>query len=281
MRGAEWGPFYSPTAPKADGWKTIVIDYTSGDELRRIARTHSEPSIRSCENRIEDVDIIWSGGPIGDRLLSAAPKGLDFIIASHVIEHIPDLVGFFQQLSMAIKSNGVISLAVPDMRFCFDFFKSPSSTAELMTAHRERRMLHTPENIFQAHGYGAFVNGAASWLRDNLKPPKLVAGIAHAKTQYLEYLKNWESQSPQYHDAHCWFFTPSSFQLVMLELKFLGLIDLDVAHCEINPGAEFMCQLQRSGPPIDDIDLKREELFRGTLRELAERPISDPVPRTI
>lgn len=60
-RGVEIGPFFSPMAPKKDGWNTIVVDFNDGEELRRIAANHpSEAMQKMCVN-IEDVDVVWKG----------------------------------------------------------------------------------------------------------------------------------------------------------------------------------------------------------------------------
>ena len=86
----ELGAGYNPIAPKADGWNTHVVDHTTRDELRtKYATAAVDVGV------IEDVDTVWQGGPL-DRAVPAALLGqVDLIIASHVLEHIPDLIGFF------------------------------------------------------------------------------------------------------------------------------------------------------------------------------------------
>lgn len=82
MVGVEIGPFYSPVAPKAHGWKTTVIDFQDGEALRAAARNHKVEAIRKRADQIEDVDIVWSGEPLDTLALSRKPGGYDFFIAT-------------------------------------------------------------------------------------------------------------------------------------------------------------------------------------------------------
>jgi SAM-dependent methyltransferase len=273
MSGVEFGPWYSPVAAKAEGWRTVVVDYTTGDELRRIARTHEAPAIREALDRIEDVDVVMSGGNIAERCLALQPEGFDYVIASHVIEHVPDIVEWFRQLSRMLKPDCRISLAIPDLRYCFDFFKSPSSTADALLAHREKRIIHSPETMFMAHGYVGFVNGVGCWVANNKTQPKQIANFEHAKTQYLKYLEGYENGVQDYHDAHCWFFTPSSFKLMVFELAALRLIDFTVDSIQIEAGSEFICQLVRLTDSSERriSDEQRNALMQGVIQEISER----------
>ncbi|MEX3900116.1 methyltransferase domain-containing protein [Paraburkholderia sp. BR10954] len=47
----------------------------------------------------------------------------DYVIASHVIEHVLDLVGWVHSLLAALKHAGRIVLAVPDRRYTFDYVR--------------------------------------------------------------------------------------------------------------------------------------------------------------
>ena len=89
-RGVEIGPFFSPMAPKKDGWNTIVVDFNDGEELRRIATNHpSEAMQKMCVN-IEDVDVVWKGEPIEEIVSAKFGTGMDYVIGSHTVEHMVD-----------------------------------------------------------------------------------------------------------------------------------------------------------------------------------------------
>jgi predicted SAM-dependent methyltransferase len=84
------------------------------------------------------------------RLSPANHRGtFDGVIASHVIEHFPDLLGFFLAAERMLKPDGILSLVVPDKRFCFDYFQSVSLTGDVHDAHSEQRSRHTRKTAFK------------------------------------------------------------------------------------------------------------------------------------
>jgi hypothetical protein len=66
-----------PVAPKAGGWNTKALDHTTLEKLIAHYRGHPQVDV----NRIEEVDFIWSAGPLTD----AVPTALHG--TSHVVEH--------------------------------------------------------------------------------------------------------------------------------------------------------------------------------------------------
>ncbi|RJT36340.1 methyltransferase domain-containing protein [Mesorhizobium waimense] len=139
MVGIEIGPFYSPIAPKEHGWQTTVIDF---QEVMP--------------------DIVLRGEPLDTLALARNRDGYDYFIASHVIEHTPDLLSFFQQVSRLLRKGGIVSLAVPDMRKCFDVLKPVSSIREVLAAYREKRVRHTPETLLEAANRLGILGGRVS-----------------------------------------------------------------------------------------------------------------------
>ena len=208
MVGVEIGPWYSPIASRASGWNTVVVDFCSGGELREKARTHSSSAIRACEDKIEDVDVIWRGQALDKALLAIHPGGYDFLIASHVMEHIPDLIGFLKELRNVIKAEGIISLAMPDMRFCFDFFKPLTMTDSVLLAHREQRVRHSPETLFSANAYQSWLDGNGAWYRSDSPDVDLICPLQEAFSVYLKEVAHPRS-GEEYVDAHAWIFAPA------------------------------------------------------------------------
>jgi hypothetical protein len=263
MVGIEVGPFYAPLVPKADGWRTTVVDFTDAETLRAIAAAHPHDYIRTHKHVIEDVDIVWKGEPLDTLCLDRRPEGYDFLVASHVIEHIPDLIGFFAQLSRLLKPKCVVSLAVPDMRRCFDVLKSPTNTAHALTAHREKRKMHSPEVLFEAWAFGAWNKGEGSWLAGSEIDLDLTEPLSHAWEKYKAYVEGTARGDQAYVDAHAWYFTPASFELTVLELNALGLIDFAISSLAKTLGSEFIVRMERGrlALPEDVLHRRRRELL--------------------
>ena len=109
-KGIEIGPSIDPIAPKREGFDVDVIDHMNRADLVAQYDVHGYDT-----NVIEDVDFVWTGERYAD--LVGKTGHYDWIIASHVIEHIPDLVGFLVECSELLNEDGVISLVVPDKRY--------------------------------------------------------------------------------------------------------------------------------------------------------------------
>ncbi|WP_369012339.1 methyltransferase domain-containing protein, partial [Escherichia coli] len=68
---------------------------------------------------IVDVTHVWTGS--GSLAAIVGGAGLfDYAIASHVIEHVPNVLGWFRGIYEVLKPGAVFNLAVPDRRYTFD-----------------------------------------------------------------------------------------------------------------------------------------------------------------
>ena len=95
-----------------------TIDHATREELVDKYRPHNVDV-----SQIETVDWVWKGEPLDELLGPERHGAYDFFIASHVIEHFPDLLGFLRNVENLLRVGGVLSLVIPDKRYCFDFFK--------------------------------------------------------------------------------------------------------------------------------------------------------------
>ena len=150
----EVGASYAPLAPKAAGWRTTIVDHDTAAELRgKYAGSHADLSV------IEEVDIVWHGGPLHEAFDAGAHGTYDALIISHVLEHLPDPVSFLASADVLLAPGGVIVVAVPDKRFCFDVYRWPSTAGMMMQAHLEKRTRHLPGTIFDEVSLSATQNG--------------------------------------------------------------------------------------------------------------------------
>jgi hypothetical protein len=82
---------------------------------------------------IEDivpVDYVWGD----ETLVEAVDHGLyfDYLVASHVVKHVPNTIGWFGETPAALKAGEVLSLVVPDKRFTFDCQRDVSGASEFI-----------------------------------------------------------------------------------------------------------------------------------------------------
>jgi SAM-dependent methyltransferase len=55
----------------------------------------------------------------------------DYVIVSHVLEHIPNLLFFFEDIQNILKPNGELIILYPDRRFCFDHLRTDSKFSDI------------------------------------------------------------------------------------------------------------------------------------------------------
>ncbi|MEH3144235.1 MAG: methyltransferase domain-containing protein [Methylobacterium frigidaeris] len=264
----EIGPSYNPLFPKRDGWNVVTVDHLDRDGL--LAKYAGTPGVDP--DRIEAVDVVWTGGSLAEAFPPSEHGSFDAFVASHVIEHTTDLVGFLGAALRLLKPEGVIVLAVPDKRLCFDAYRPLSTTAEAVFAHREARSRHTSKTLFEYLAYSAKKGDDLSWARADDRPLRLNFDLGGSRG-FLDDLPPGE-----YRDAHAWVMVPASFELMICELSALGLLDCRVARIEPAAGLEFYAWLRRGdgAPDAAALAATRRRLLDRIVVELAEQALQIP-----
>jgi SAM-dependent methyltransferase len=267
---AEVGASFSPIAPKNEGWNSKTIDVGSRSELIDIYR--GQPGVDV--DRIEEVDFVWSDGPLSGAVPSELHGTFDAFIASHVIEHSPDLLAFFDSAATLLAPDGIILLAVPDKRFCFDYFRPLTTTGDILASHRLSRTRHTKQTIFNHNAYVVSANGICAWGQHSVENLAFFHSLEAAYSSFLTY---GEDNASPYIDMHAWQFTPASFELLFLELARLKVTDWRVDWIGRASGCEFHAWLRRGGEEAAaalteiEINERRLTLLKRTLSEIKEQ----------
>ena len=234
-RGLEIGPSHRPIAPKKDGFNVHILDHLSAQDLKEKYKDHGV----NLDN-IEDVDYIWHGEPFTE--LIGERDYYDWIIASHVIEHVPDMISFLNQCAEILKKDGKLSLVIPDKRYCFDYFSPLSSTGDFLDAYSEKRTRPTSGQIFDHIVNASKRFNNIAWADDDLGgADELSSNFSEAESAYIRSMN-----SNEYIDIHCSRFTPLSFQLIVSDLFRLRLIAFDVIQFYETEGCEFYITLAKT-----------------------------------
>jgi len=269
----EIGPSFRPLAPKADGWRTTVVDHA--DQAALIAKYGRDPTVET--GRIEEVDVVWTGGPLHEAFPTASHGTYTALIASHVLEHIPDPIGFFKAAETLVDHRaGTLRLALPDRRLCFDVFRPTSTTGRVLAAHRAAVTRHGYAEHFDHVAYLSRLDGRAAWGAEPL------GGLAldHTLEQAFRHAEHAAGPDAGYVDCHAWQFTPASFELLVLEIAALGVIDWRIDWIEPQPFTEFLVSLSRPRLDIastDELQQRRCNLLKRMLiefRDVADRLIA-------
>jgi hypothetical protein len=227
-------------------------------------------------SRILPVDYVWSGERYRDLV---GDVRFDWIVASHVVEHVPDLVGFVNECTEILAPGGALSLVVPDKRATFDYHRPPSGLGAVVDAHLAGRRISSPGATAEFELY------IADYHADALAPPFMQQDIEHACNMMARAARG------EYHDVHAWVFTPSSFRLLVEDLHRLGLLQAREA-AFVEGEDEFYVQLSRegAGPDLDRLALSTRavdelrgacEIERLVRRNIALRGELEATRRTL
>ena len=255
--GLEIGPLASPLVTKLESHGRVsYVDYATADQLRDVYR--NDPSVKLDE--IVETDHIW-----GDKRLSelVGHACLDYTIASHVIEHVPDMIGWLREIAEVLKDGGLLSLAVPDKRYSFDYFRELSTPGMLIEAYLTHRRRPGIQGIFDYVALTGHVDTAAAWE----------AGVDKYKfhpSGTLEQafgLAQGALANDHYHDAHVNVFTPARFLELLDVVARLQLLDFAVVEFTdtTRNTLEFFVSLQRVSRGWD-----RQKIMAHQLAGLAQ-----------
>lgn len=264
----EIGPGYNPLLPKREGWQSISVDHAD-----RAALVEKYRRFDVDVDAIEEVDVVWTGGALDKALPTSRLGTVNACVASHVIEHIPNPIMFFQSMSRILKPEGLLSLAIPDKRYCFDFFQSITGTGDWLHAWKRGAEIHSQRSMFQHIAYTVGTEGGTTWGQGRYleRFEFLSPSISQAFTRFQAYSEN---TGGTYQDCHAWHFTPSSFELLIVELSHLGLIPFSVEESYPTCGCEFIFLLRNTAPPaldVAELTQKRLQLLKNIVSEQGEQ----------
>jgi SAM-dependent methyltransferase len=237
-RGLEIGPLNRPLLPKSAG-RVFYADHCSTEELR--TKYAGNPNVPVDDICPVDFDLSRM------RLSEADRDGkFDYVVASHVIEHVPDLVGWLRDIHGLLNEGGILALAVPDKRFTFDVFRR--ETAFWMVQEAVGRTRPSIEivvdhfvNIVNADAGKLWADRESRHEFRQAISPQVCSDLIerHGRGEYI--------------DAHCWVVTPSSFLELLGQITEYYKLNYELHFYETTPlgQLEFYVQLRRSSVKTD------------------------------
>jgi SAM-dependent methyltransferase len=213
MAGLEIGPLDRPLVRKSDG-DVLYVDHADAAYLRDRHKNNPQVNI----DNIVEIDGFW-----GEKTLAEAigpEKKLDYVVASHVVEHVPDLISWLQETYAVLKPDGSLRLAVPDKRFTFDYDRDPSKPCDVLDAYIRKARAPLPRMVLDFCLAARHVDAAQAW-QGPLDQSKIERFFTDPSA--LSLAKE-ALETGAYHDVHCWVFTPISFAQLMFKLGELALL---------------------------------------------------------
>lgn len=126
--GVELGPGPKPFPVDYPGVRTTYLDRWEPDENRGLFQELGAGADFVKPDIICNLDT--------DKLKMLDDASQDYVIASHVLEHMADPIGLFDEIHRVIKPGGVALILLPDMRRTFDHTRPVTSLEHLVTEYR-------------------------------------------------------------------------------------------------------------------------------------------------
>lgn len=254
LQGMEIGPLYRPFVQKLEG-SIIYVDHADTETLRAKYAGTTDFSV----DDIVDVDAVWGEQTLSDCLVA---RKVDYVIASHVVEHVPDFITWLNELQSVLNPTGEIRLVVPDKRFTFDYARQLTDLADVLDAYLRRARSPLPRCLLDHFLNVREIDASAAWAG-----PLDVDSIPRADTFETAFWTAKNSlEGGAYVDAHCWVFTPASFARLMREAAEHDLLHLACSSFEdtIHGQLEFLAFMRPSDSKAEIVESWRQMEKRAT-----------------
>jgi hypothetical protein len=259
-RGLEFGPLDTAVARAGvDDVKYVDVFDQAG------IREHylDDPNVILDRIPVIDFPLIDESG-VRTHFDAASPGApYDWFIASHVIEHVPDVIGWLKEARLLAGPGARMLLAVPDRRHCFDAHRPATTTGQAIQAHFDGDQRPSTRAIYDAFGAAVEVDPGPLWAGE--LPPG-VDRRYHELAEAMEFVD--KGRRGEYVDCHVWTFTPHSLSEQIAEWRTLGLCDWSVEKIIPSHGTvEFFALLRATGAGDEPVDANIAESDLAGIRD--------------
>ena len=224
--GLEIGCNFRPLFRKSRGFAIQYLENTDTAGLAaRCKKAGKDPAL------VETIDFVFEKEKSLSEL-TGSKHAYKYVVSSHVIEHIPDLVRHFREIDEILVSGGVYAMVVPDKNYSFDALKPASTLGEFIEAHCRGDSKPPLSAYIDEIRYAVKSLDAAAGRRKNLGSRKNVERV-HTDGDRLIARCLAKGRPPARWLGHRWVFSPFSFVSIFFDLVQYQLIQFDLL--EIRP----------------------------------------------
>ncbi|MGV1006988.1 MAG: class I SAM-dependent methyltransferase [Dermatophilaceae bacterium] len=243
----EIGPLADPILRRGEH----DVYYLDVFDREGLAEHYGDDASVDCE-AIPEIDFTLST-PLGVQTLAeAASDGApyDYVVASHVIEHVPDVIGWLADVATLLRDDGLLMLVVPDRRYCFDYYRHQTSVGQMLQAADSHDRSPSVRAVYDHLRNACTVDTAEIWR--GLVPNELESVRIHDLAWSMGQVDR--ARAGEYIDSHVWTFTPETFVEQVQELGQLGLCDFEFEAVLPTPEnfLEFYIALRRLPRGLDE-----------------------------
>ena len=260
LHGLEIGALCYPMVHRSDGPITYV-DHATAEALR--ATYADDVSIRPQD--IVEVDAVWGTQTLSDCLGGAR---VDYIMASHVAEHVPDLITWLAECRSVLKPGGQLRLALPDCRFSHDAKRAETRLSDLLAAYVLRVRKPQVRDVLDFRLLSATGIDGNAIFHGTARAEEAMPDVAF---ELAVETAGWARDYPDhYFDVHCLVAQPRGFARLMEQLARQGLLPLACA--AMRDTAPPLFEFYVFATPCDDPGKAAESWGR------VQESLHDPLP---
>ena len=218
----EFGPLIRPLVSKKDYPGIKFADVRSTEDIRKLYTSNDYLQATGLTvdiNSVAEIDYVVSDSY---SKIFKNEKKFDVVYLSHVIEHMPDIISFFNDVKSILKKESKLILIYPDARYCFDHFRNGSTFVDAYDVYRDRsrssnRVLDFVYNVVGEN------NPLFFWSSNK-------QGDILPKNDFKKSLKAYEkalcNELPD--DTHFWPFSDYQFVKFLYDMDRAGLLDFSI-----------------------------------------------------
>ncbi|OIQ69749.1 ubiquinone biosynthesis O-methyltransferase [mine drainage metagenome] len=111
-----------------------ILDVFDRETLQKRGAADMQQNWRDM-SLLDEVDYVGSATEVASLVPTELHGTFDYIVSSHNFEHLPNPIKFLQGCASLLKPGGLITMAVPDHRACFDYFRPHTVIGDWLEAY--------------------------------------------------------------------------------------------------------------------------------------------------
>jgi SAM-dependent methyltransferase len=137
--GVELGPGHHPMPLLFSDVAVRYVDRWDPEQNRALFPDVAEGSTFTTPDVIANLDV--------DRLSALDDASQDFVIASHLLEHLANPLAQLEDMHRVLKRGGVALIFLPDRRYTFDRQRSPTPLEHVIADYRDHVTVVSDEHL--------------------------------------------------------------------------------------------------------------------------------------
>lgn len=263
----ELGPLNRPIADKRIYPNTFYCDIRSTEEVQKLYSGNAY--LEATGIKVEPETIIPIDYVVAENYEKTfmEVEKFDCVVASHVLEHMTDLIFALRDIGTVLKPGGIFCIIYPDKRYCFDHFRTSARFCDAYNVFHNGTVKNAPMVLDFFYSVISENNPAIFWNGDGILNYLPTIPFEKAVEKYEQALKGVKMD-----DVHYWPFTDMDFLKFLYDCIRARLIPfrcISFCPCAEND-QQFMVALQ-----YDESVLTRPEQALSELAMVMQNAIPD------